>query len=93
MKFKIRKAHLPYIIVGTILAISIPVGIGISAILNVPPQNPPYVPDLEVDAEGYVTYVVDGDTFDVNTVGRIRLADIDCPDQGEPGDEGYIVKH
>ena len=30
---------------------------------------------------GTVTRVVDGDTFDVVGVGRIRLADVDCPEQ------------
>ena len=49
------------------------------------PPDPPPSPQWEIDAQGTVTYIVDGDTFDVNTVGRIRLADIDCPDQGEAG--------
>jgi micrococcal nuclease len=39
----------------------------------------------EVDDTGTVTYIVDGDTVDVSSVGRIRLADIDAPDEGEPG--------
>jgi hypothetical protein len=38
-----------------------------------------------VDDSGTVTYIVDGDTVDVSSVGRIRLADIDAPDEGEPG--------
>lgn len=38
----------------------------------------------EIDRTGTVTYIVDGDTLDVSGVGRIRLADIDCPEQGEP---------
>jgi len=49
------------------------------------PPDPPVTPTWEIDAQGTVTYIVDGDTFDVNSVGRIRLADIDCPDQGEAG--------
>ena len=49
------------------------------------PPDPPPSPQWEIDAQGTVTYIVDGDTFDVNSVGRIRLADIDCPDQGEAG--------
>ncbi|MFX0137508.1 MAG: thermonuclease family protein [Candidatus Hodarchaeota archaeon] len=39
----------------------------------------------EIDRTGTVTYIVDGDTLDVSGVGRIRLADIDCPESGEPG--------
>ena len=40
---------------------------------------------FEVDKTGNVYNIVDGDTIDVSTVGRIRLADIDTPEQGEPG--------
>lgn len=29
---------------------------------------------------GVVTKVVDGDTFDVDGLGRVRLADVDCPE-------------
>jgi len=39
----------------------------------------------EIDDSGKVTYIVDGDTLDVNTVGRIRLADIDTPEIDESG--------
>lgn len=39
----------------------------------------------EIDKTGIATYIVDGDTLDVSSVGRIRLADIDCPEVGEPG--------
>ena len=42
---------------------------------------------LEVDDVGYVYYVVDGDTFDAFPVGRVRLADVDTPEYGEPGYE------
>ncbi len=41
----------------------------------------------EIDDSGTVTYIVDGDTVDVSSVGRIRLADIDAPDIGEAGKE------
>lgn len=41
----------------------------------------------EIDDSGTVTYIVDGDTVDVSSVGRIRLADIDAPDAGEAGKE------
>jgi len=40
---------------------------------------------FEVDRTGNVYNIVDGDTIDVSSVGRIRLADIDTPEQGEPG--------
>ncbi|MBY8988575.1 MAG: thermonuclease family protein, partial [Candidatus Lokiarchaeota archaeon] len=41
---------------------------------------------FEVDRTGTVYNIVDGDTIDVYSIGRIRLADIDTPEQGEPGD-------
>ncbi len=40
---------------------------------------------FEVDKTGLVTRVVDGDTIDVDGVGRIRLADITTPEVGQPG--------
>ena len=40
---------------------------------------------MEIDAQGSVTKVVDGDTLDVSNFGRIRLADIDAPETGEAG--------
>lgn len=36
------------------------------------------------EATGVVSYVVDGDTVDVEGVGRVRLADIDCPEMDTP---------
>ena len=39
----------------------------------------------EIDQTGTVYNIVDGDTVDVTSVGRIRLADIDCPESGESG--------
>ncbi|MHA1461383.1 MAG: thermonuclease family protein, partial [Promethearchaeota archaeon] len=41
----------------------------------------------EIDRTGTVYNIVDGDTIDVTSVGRIRFADIDAPEQGEPGDD------
>ena len=38
----------------------------------------------------YVTRVVDGDTFDTSTAGRIRLANINAPEIGTP--EGQSAK-
>lgn len=39
----------------------------------------------EIDATAFVTRVIDGDTFVADPVGRVRLADIDAPEVGEPG--------
>lgn len=39
----------------------------------------------EIDATATVDRVIDGDTFDTVEEGRVRLADIDTPDVGEPG--------
>jgi micrococcal nuclease len=36
------------------------------------------------EASGVVCKVVDGDTVDVEGVGRVRLADIDCPEMDTP---------
>jgi len=40
---------------------------------------------VEVDITSTVTNVIDGDTFDIATGDRIRLADVDCPERWEPG--------
>lgn len=45
----------------------------------------------EIDAMTFVTSVIDGDTFDSDSVGRVRLADIDTPESGEPGARGATV--
>ena len=39
----------------------------------------------EIDATTVVSRVVDGDTFDTTSEGRIRLADVDTPESGEGG--------
>ncbi|UCE28607.1 MAG: thermonuclease family protein [Candidatus Bathyarchaeota archaeon] len=39
----------------------------------------------EIDMTDVVSYVVDGDTFDVASGDRIRLADVDTPELGEEG--------
>ena len=46
------------------------------ATLDLP--NPPQTPSWEVDAQGTVTYIVDGDTYDLSSV---RLADVNTPEQ------------
>ena len=43
--------------------------------------------ELEVDVVARVRSVVDGDTFDAFPVGRVRLADVNTPEEGEPGYE------
>jgi len=39
----------------------------------------------EIDATTVVSRVIDGDTFDTTTEGRIRLADVDAPEYGQSG--------
>jgi micrococcal nuclease len=40
---------------------------------------------LPDEATGLVTYVTDGDTFTVEGLGDVRLADINCPELDAPG--------
>ena len=40
---------------------------------------------FEIDVSASVYKVIDGDTFDAFPVGRVRLADINAPESGEPG--------
>ena len=40
---------------------------------------------IEIDATSIVTHIVDGDTFDISSGDRIRLADVDTQEQGEYG--------
>jgi micrococcal nuclease len=42
------------------------------------------IPGNPAEASGVVCNVVDGDTIDVDGVGRVRLADIDCPELDAP---------
>ena len=44
-----------------------------------------YSTPFEVDVTATVYKVIDGDTFDAFPVGRVRLADINAPESGEPG--------
>ncbi|MFQ5910120.1 MAG: thermonuclease family protein, partial [Thermoplasmata archaeon] len=41
--------------------------------------------EWEIDQTGTVEQVIDGDTFLAIYMGRVRLADIDAPEIGEPG--------
>jgi len=36
--------------------------------------------DIEIDKTAFVTVVIDGDTFDISTSERVRLADINAPE-------------
>lgn len=48
------------------------------------------------EIKGTVTKVIDGDTIDVGDFGRVRLADIDCPEinrTGGPAAKDYTAKH
>jgi len=45
----------------------------------------PLVSALSDEAEGFVTYVTDGDTITVDGVGVVRLADVDSPELAAPG--------
>jgi endonuclease YncB( thermonuclease family) len=38
---------------------------------------------VEIDAITVVSRVIDGDTFDTTSEGRIRLADVNAPENGE----------
>jgi micrococcal nuclease len=40
---------------------------------------------VEIDEISYATNIVDGDTFDISSGDRIRLADVDTPENGEAG--------
>ena len=40
---------------------------------------------IEIDATSIATYIVDGDTFDISSGDRIRLADVDTPERDEAG--------
>jgi micrococcal nuclease len=47
-----------------------------------------FTPGNPAEASGVVCKVVDGDTVDVEGVGRVRLADIDCPEMDTPNGPG-----
>jgi endonuclease YncB( thermonuclease family) len=40
---------------------------------------------MEIDETAIVSRVIDGDTFDTSSGDRIRLADVNTPEQGENG--------
>ncbi|MFY9638395.1 MAG: thermonuclease family protein [Methanobacterium sp.] len=42
-------------------------------------------PATNYEASGYCPYVVDGDTIDVDGVGRIRFVGVNTPERGQPG--------
>ncbi len=47
-------------------------------------ENSTSSPD-NYEKKGYCTYVVDGDTIDVEGVGRIRLVGVNTPERGQDG--------
>ena len=47
-------------------------------------QPPADAESPRLEASGLVTNVADGDTFDVEGFGRVRLADIDAPEMDTP---------
>ena len=40
---------------------------------------------IEIDVTTIATYIVDGDTFDISSGDRVRLADVDTPERGQVG--------
>ena len=73
-------------VVRRILVITLALSVLISTLLvNTTQRFYVYVQELEIDVICYASYVVDGDTFDCQPGIRIRLADIDAPEYGEPG--------
>jgi hypothetical protein len=65
---------------GSIILVLLICGLALSQLVH--PVEAQYI---ELDTTADVWVVIDGDTFDAFPVGRIRLADIDAPDQGETG--------
>ena len=62
---------------------------GVAALLPFTATSPPEAASART-YEGPVTYIVDGDTFDIRADGevvRIRVCGIDAPERGEPGFE------
>ena len=55
-------------------------------------DEPPDPPSTLFDVVCYCVYIVDGDTFDGDMgTGRVRLADIDCPESPDPPSENYLT--
>ncbi len=49
------------------------------------PVTTPSTQPSKYEASGYCYHVVDGDTIDVEGVGRIRFVGVNTPERGEPG--------
>lgn len=61
---------------------------GKSTLENSTPTNPSNTsnpPSARYDVSGYCYHVVDGDTIDVEGVGRVRLVGVNTPERGQPG--------
>lgn len=52
---------------------------------RIPTPGPSFMPACRDNITDAVVAVIDGDTLDLNTCGRVRLALIDTPEKGEPG--------
>ncbi|WP_414470606.1 thermonuclease family protein [Methanobacterium sp. ACI-7] len=55
---------------------------------NYIPDNPKSIQNsskINYDASGYCYHVVDGDTIDVEGVGRIRFVGVNTPERNQPG--------
>lgn len=88
----VSPALLAIIAIGSIAGVILPFTFISATYQPYHPYEPPEYPETpeepfqwEIDSQGTVTNIVDGDTYDLSSIGRIRLADIDCPDQGEAG--------
>lgn len=87
----LRPLALIIVIGAGIVGVSLIVGITLNYDNNNPYNNDYTDPGgdcssyMEVDASGTGIYIVDGDTLDVSGLTRIRLADINTPESGEPG--------
>lgn len=53
--------------------------------LQTPANNTPAPVKANYEASGYCPYVVDGDTIDVEGVGRIRFVGVNTPEKGHAG--------
>lgn len=83
-------------IVIIFIIIGIPIFRYFSEILQIsPPLYPPTEPiGWEVDAKGTTYHIVDGDTYDMTEIERVKLADINSPELGQNGSieaKNYLI--
>ena len=50
---------------------------------------------IEIDEISVVSYIIDGDTFDITSGATIRLADVDTPERGASGydEASYVLQY